>query len=68
MRQRELAHFLFDINKQGKRNSKIFVGREKKGQTVFHRLFFCAATRVSGKTVKKRLPEQTSEACPLGEG
>lgn len=44
----------------------LWVGREK-GKRFFRRLFFCAAPRVSFKTVTERVPGRTSEACPLGE-
>jgi len=46
--------------------SKFFVGREKKDERPFRRLFFRAAEG-SGKTATERLHGRTSEACPLGE-
>lgn len=47
--------------------TKNFVGREKKGQVVFHRLFFSAAERGLKKSIWKDDQKLMDDNCQLGK-
>ncbi len=61
-----VGYILDEMILESRQNDQNFVGREKKGQATFRRLFFRAASRGSGKQERKDFPSGRAKHVRLG--